>query len=262
MAIGLTAWAPRPQASRLFKGLDEGAEVFFVDVADGDVAQVRVGPAGDVKAVDRLDRAAVARACDRQRKFGDGDQMLAAAIDERRRRDPVDDGDAPAFEREALLGKVGDLRADRHAAGEPWLDRVPVGGGDVERLARDFGAREIGDEAGGDVVGGAWRPQRHDARADSEGDGGDRSGERENSGAGPGRSPNRRRRRRRRRRQRRDAVGERARRGFARSVAADRVPRRRDELVLRRKRRVGAHLALEFKPIGGVELAVESRIEP
>ena len=132
----------------LFERLDEFGEVFLVDVADGNEAHARVRPAGDMIAVDRLDPPRpVARARIVARKLGDGDEMFAVAIDERRRRNPVDDRDASACEREPFGARSTIVGADRGAAGEPRLDRMPVGGGDVERLACDLRPREIGDEA-------------------------------------------------------------------------------------------------------------------
>ena len=65
-----------------------------------------------------------------------------------------------------------------------------------------------------------------------------------------------------RRRQRRDAVGKRLRRGFTRRVVTDRVAQRREALILRGERRIVAHLALERERGHGVELAVESGVEP
>ncbi len=191
--------------------------------------------------------------------------MFALAIDERRRRNPVDDGDASAFEREPLLREVGDLGADGRAGGEPRLDRVPVGGRDVERLACDFGAREIGDEAGGDAVRSALHSQRHQPRANSEGDGGDGGRERKRSRIEPHAPPQGRRRSGSRpdgRRKRRDAVGKRARRGLAHSMTADCVAQRGEPTVLGRKRGVFAQGAFEFERPHGVELAVESGVKP
>src|SRR5208282_3229590 len=106
MAIASPRGSLGGRLQSLFEGIDEGGKIFFVDVADGDVAHVRVRPAGDVKTVYRLDCASAARARNCRRKLSDGDKMFALAIDERRCRDPIDDGDASAFEREALLGEV------------------------------------------------------------------------------------------------------------------------------------------------------------
>ena len=57
MTFRLTAPSLRPGLLRRAERLDEGGEVFFVDVADRDVSQVRIRPAGDMKAVDGLDPA-------------------------------------------------------------------------------------------------------------------------------------------------------------------------------------------------------------
>ena len=59
---------------------------------------------------------------------------------------------APAHQREALRREIDDRSADGCAVGEPGLDRVPVGRGDVERLAGDLGAGKIRDQMLGDIA--------------------------------------------------------------------------------------------------------------
>ena len=53
-------------------------------------------------AVDRLDPAAGARAPGVERQLGEGDEVLAVAIDESGRGNPIDNGDTPAGERKTF----------------------------------------------------------------------------------------------------------------------------------------------------------------
>ena len=122
----------------------EFGERRLVHVGHCNISQVRVSPARDVVAVDRFDAPrANSRAGGVERQLGHRDKMLVVAVDERRRGDSINDGHAPADQREAFRREIDDGSADGRAVGEPRLDRVTVGGGDVERLAGDRGAGKI-----------------------------------------------------------------------------------------------------------------------
>src|SRR5208282_6220735 len=114
-------------------------ERLFVHVADRDVRKIRVRPARDMVAVDRLDPAAGARAPGVERQLGEGDKVLGMAIDESGRGNSIDNGDAPPGKRKTQTCEIDDRGADRGPAGEPRLDRMPVGRSDVERLTGDCG---------------------------------------------------------------------------------------------------------------------------
>ena len=111
--------------------LDEFAERLLIHVGNGDIGEVRVGPAGDVIAIDRFDAAGGANSLGVERQLGHRDKVLVVAVNESRSRDPINDGDAPAFEREALAGEIDDARADRRVGGKPGFHCMPIGRSDV-----------------------------------------------------------------------------------------------------------------------------------
>ena len=92
--------------------------------------------------------------------------MLVMPVDERRGRHPVHDGHAPADQRKTLRREIDDGSADRCAVGEPGLDRMPVGGGDIEGLAGNFGAGKIRDQMLRDIGRARGRAQRRKPCAD------------------------------------------------------------------------------------------------
>ncbi len=114
-----------------------------------------------------------------------GDKVFLVAIDERRRGDPVHNRDASAGEREALGGEIDDVGADRGAAGEPGLDRMPIRRGDVERLACDLRLGEVRDQVRRYALRGGRGPERHESRTDGEADCRHRRGERVCARRGP-----------------------------------------------------------------------------
>ena len=200
-----------------------------------------------------------------QRKLGDGDQVLVVAIDERRRWDAVDHGDAAARQREAVRGEIDDVGADRRPAGEPGFHRVPVGRRDVERLAGHRGAGEIRYEPVRDGPRRVRRLQRHETDAGGESEHGERCGERQALPQGRKAATERNDRRPGRRGgvgERQHAVGERLRRGLARGVATHRVPHRLEFAKLRGEGRIGGEVAFEREPVRGVEFAVQSGVQP
>ena len=115
---------------------------------------------------------------------------------------------------------------------------MPVGGGDVERLAGDLGARKIRHQMLRDIARARRRAQRRKARADRKAEDGEGGRHRQRAAVEPRATPERDDRRgrgcgrlrrggrRSGRRQRRDPVGKRLRSRFTRRVTTDRVTQR------------------------------------
>src|SRR3984957_15127508 len=162
----LWRWPLRCRLLRLTERLNEIRERLLVHVGNGDIGEIRVGPAGDMVAVNRFYAAYSAGELGVDWQLGHRDDVLVVPIDERRRWDPVDDGHAPPHQREAFRREIDDGSADGCAVGKPRLDRMPVGGGDVEGLTGNFRAGEIRDEILGAVARARWRAQRREPRAD------------------------------------------------------------------------------------------------
>ena len=152
---------------------------------------------------------------------------------------------------------------------------MPVGGGDVEGLAGNFGASEIRNQMLGDIAGTRRRAQRHQSCADGEAEDSEGGGHRQRAAVEPraawprkrddrcglGSVCLKRRSRRSGRRQRRDSFGKRLRGRFTRRVATDRVTQLGETPILGGESRVGAHLALERERAHGVEFAVERSVK-
>ena len=81
-----------------------------------------------------------------QRQLRQRDLMLAAAIDQRRRRLAGDDVDARADERKALARQIDDERRDGKLSREPGFYDMPVACDDIDRLIGDLSAAKGGDE--------------------------------------------------------------------------------------------------------------------
>ena len=101
--------------------VDEFAERLLVHVGNSDIGEVRVGPAGDVVAVDRFDSACPTGSLGVERQLGHRDNVLVVSVDERRRWDPINDRHASTHQREALRREIDDGSADGCAVGKPRL---------------------------------------------------------------------------------------------------------------------------------------------
>jgi len=74
------------------------------------------------------------------------DEVLAALVNERRRRGAADDVDPPAEELEPFGGEIDDHRGDGQLGGEPWLDRMTIARSDIDRLTGNLPAHVAGDD--------------------------------------------------------------------------------------------------------------------
>jgi hypothetical protein len=72
--------------------------------------------------------------------------VLAALVNEGRRRGAADDVDPPAEELEPFGGEINDHRGNRQLGGEPWLDRMTIARCHIDRLTGNLPAHVAGDD--------------------------------------------------------------------------------------------------------------------